>query len=169
MNLPIPDIIVDDIYQISPKDISSRGIKFLMMDLDNTLAPYHIDRATDKLVSWVEGLKAEGIELFILSNNHGLRPSVFSEQLGIDFINKAKKPTVGNALQVMHKKGYEPSETGLIGDQIYTDVLCAVRCNITAICVKPICVSRNPLMAIRYFFEFPFRIVGQNRKVGINK
>ncbi len=166
MNLPIPDIIVDDIYKISAENLKSRGIRFLMMDLDNTLAPYHIDRATAELVSWIQSLKDEGIELFILSNNHGIRPAVYAEQLGIDFINKAKKPSAVNALNIMYKKGYMPHETGLIGDQIYTDVLCAVRCGITAICVKPIRVSHNPLMAIRYFLEFPFRIMGEKRKVG---
>lgn len=157
MNLPIPKIMAKSIYDLKPEDFTKNGIKFLMMDLDNTLAPYHIHEATQELKNWLQSLSDADIELFILSNNHGDRPKIFSKQLGIDYINRAKKPQCKNALAVIEQKGYKLSESALIGDQIYTDVLCAVRCKITPVCVRPICVSRNPLMAIRYFFELPFR------------
>ena len=56
------------------------------------------------------------------------------------------------------QKGYSPDETAILGDQIYTDILCGINCGIKSICVRPICISRNPLLAIRYFFEMPFRL-----------
>lgn len=164
MNLPIPQIMTHDIYNLSAEDFAEFGIKFLMMDLDNTLAPYHLHEATDELRAWLDSLKNAGIELFILSNNHGQRPALYSKQLGIDYINRAKKPNAKNALDVISRKGYDLSETALIGDQIYTDVLCAVRCNILPVCVRPICISRNPLMAIRYLFELPFRYMYRGKK-----
>lgn len=159
MKLPIPTLMTHDIYELSPKDISSLGIKFLMMDLDNTLSPYHIHSADEKLRNWIDSLKAAGIELFILSNNHGQRPAIFAGELDVDFVNRARKPHSKTALEVMSKKGYSPEETGILGDQIYTDILCGINCGIKSICVRPICISRNPLLAIRYFFELPFRFM----------
>ena len=165
MNLPIPSLMARDIYKLTPQDFLSINVKFLMLDLDNTLSPYHINDADQSLRSWVTSFKDSGLELFILSNNHGERPAHFAAQLGIDYINRAKKPNISTALSVMEKKGYTPKETAIIGDQIFTDVLCGVRCGFFSVCVRPICISHNPLLAIRYFFELPFRLAykGGNR------
>ena len=35
---PIPDIILKDIYRLTPEKLTEMGITFLLMDLDNTLA-----------------------------------------------------------------------------------------------------------------------------------
>jgi len=158
MKLPIPTLLRHDIYELSPEDIKALGVKFLMMDLDNTLSPYHIHEADEKLCSWIDNLRNSGVELFILSNNRGERPAIFARQLRLDYINRAKKPRSAAALRVMAEKGYTAQETAILGDQIYTDILCGVNCGIKSICVRPICISRNPLLAIRYFLEMPFRL-----------
>lgn len=164
MNFPIPALMTRSIYELGADDFKRHGIKFLMMDLDNTLAPYHEQSANEKLSEWISALKAAGIELFILSNNRGDRPQIFAKQLGVDYINRAKKPRAEKALAIAAERGFAASETGIIGDQIYTDVLCAVRCGFVPVCVRPICVSRNPLLAIRYFFELPFRFMYRGDK-----
>ena len=158
MKFPIPTLLRHDIYELSPEDIKALGVKFLMMDLDNTLSPYHIHEADDKLRSWINVLRDSGIELFILSNNHGERPAIFARQLDLDYVNRAGKPRSATALRIMAEKGYTKDETAILGDQIYTDILCGVNCGIKSICVRPICISRNPLLAVRYFLEFPFRL-----------
>ncbi|MGI6028584.1 MAG: YqeG family HAD IIIA-type phosphatase [Candidatus Heteroscillospira sp.] len=158
MKLPIPTLIKHDIYELRPEELKALGVRFLMMDLDNTLSPYHIHEADDKLKAWTEKFRASGLELFILSNNHGQRPARFAEQLCIDYVNRAHKPGTETALRVMAEKGFTPGETAILGDQIYTDILCGARAGFTSVCVRPICISRNPLLAIRYFFEMPFRL-----------
>ena len=164
MPLPVPTVLLHDIYELTPDGLHGMGVRFLMMDLDNTLAPYHVHEAGGELRRWGDGMRRGGIELFILSNNHGGRPEEFARQLGLDYVNRAKKPRPDTALKVMRSRGYSPSETAIIGDQIYTDVLCAVRCGVRSICVRPICISRNPLLAVRYFFELPFRGGKKNGK-----
>lgn len=154
---PVPHIMKDDIYQIPPRLFTNRGIRFIMLDVDNTIAPYTENEATPRLKAWVEEMKAAGLEMFILSNNKGERPAIFAEALGLEYIKKAWKPFTKKAREVLEEKGYTPAETAIIGDQIYTDTLCAKCLGAFAVLVHPILFS-NPLLKIRYWLEFPFRL-----------
>ncbi len=158
--LPIPKCSVKDIYEITPAFLREQGIDFLLMDLDNTLSPYIVDEATDELKAWIEGLKQGGIEPFIFSNNKGDRPMYFAEQLNLEYVKLAKKPRQAMLRRVLEDKGYTPAETAIIGDQIYTDVLCGAIGGLYTIVVKPI-LLHNPLHTLRYWAEFPFRLAGK--------
>ena len=160
--LPIPSRSVTDIYEITPAFLREQGIKLLLMDLDNTLSPYIVDDATDELKAWIEELKQGGIEPFIFSNNKGDRPELFSGQLGVEFVKLAKKPRQGMLHMVLEAKDYTPAETAIIGDQIYTDVLCGTIGGLYAIVVKPI-LLHNPLHTLRYWAEFPFRLMAKQK------
>ncbi len=156
--LPIPCKSVHDIYEITPEFLREQGIRLLLMDLDNTLSPYIVDEATPELKQWIENLKAGGIEPFIFSNNKGDRPAMFAQQLGLDFVKLAKKPRQGMLQTVLEQKGVRVEETAIIGDQIYTDVLCGAIGGLYTIVVRPI-LLHNPLHALRYGAEFPFRLL----------
>ena len=158
--LPIPKCSAQDIYEITPEFLRAQGIALLLMDLDNTLSPYIVDDATEELKAWIEGLKAGGIEPFIFSNNKGDRPMLFAEQLGLEYVKLAKKPRQNVLHQVLEAKGYTPQQTAIIGDQIYTDVLCGTIGGLYTIVVKPI-LLHNPLHTLRYWAEFPFRLMGK--------
>ena len=162
--LPIPYRMVRNIYEIKPEFLKKEGIRLLLMDLDNTMAPYHIHVPSAGLKAWVSSMKEEGIEIFILSNNRGSRPKVFAEALGVEWVNRAKKPSVKVMDRVLGRKCLPREQVMLVGDQIYTDMLCAARGHIRGICVKPICLRRNPLLALRYFAEFPFRLAYKEEK-----
>ncbi|NLV85965.1 MAG: YqeG family HAD IIIA-type phosphatase [Clostridiales bacterium] len=157
MSLPIPDIMLGSIYELKPQTLSDRGIKLLFMDLDNTLAPFCENSASVPLRNWVDSLKKAGIEPFILSNNRGKKPQDFASDLGLECISRAQKPRTAKLLQVLKKKDIAPEDAAIIGDQIYTDVLCGKRAGVIAIAVRPISMV-NPLHLIRYGLEVPFRL-----------
>ena len=156
--LPVPSLMLNTIYDLTPEQFQSMGKSMLMLDLDNTMSPYHLHEPTPALLDWIRCFQQAGIELFILSNNKGERPAIFAEALGVDYVNRAKKPNTNMLEQVLRDRNIDRSAVALMGDQIYTDTLCAKRANITAIVVKPICITRNPLLALRYWAEFPFRL-----------
>ena len=60
---------------------------------------------------------------------------------------------------VMAETGHSPGETAFVGDQIYTDTLCAKCCGALAVTVKPLRFT-NPWLLLRYWLEFPFRLAG---------
>jgi len=163
LKLPIPRRAVRDIYEITPEFLAERGVTLLLMDLDNTLAPYSTDVAAPELIRWIDGLKAAGIEPFLFSNNKGDRPEIFARQLGVEFVKLAHKPKQAVLHQVLQQKKADPAEVCIIGDQIYTDVLCGSIAGMYTIVVRPIRL-KNPLHALRYFAEFPFRLLYKVKK-----
>ncbi len=157
MSLPIPDISLGSIYELKPQTLSDRGIKLLFMDLDNTLAPFCETSASVPLRNWIDSLKKAEIEPFILSNNRGKKPRNFAADLSLEYVGRAKKPSTAKLLQVLKKKDIAAENAAIIGDQIYTDVLCGKRAGLTSIAVRPISMI-NPLHLIRYGLEAPFRL-----------
>ena len=49
--------------------LKNRNISLLLLDLDNTLAPYSARGPNKELSHWVQTMIDAGIKLFILSNN----------------------------------------------------------------------------------------------------
>ncbi|MGE4483513.1 MAG: YqeG family HAD IIIA-type phosphatase [Oscillospiraceae bacterium] len=160
---PIPDHFFIRLTDITPAFLISRGVTLLMADLDNTISPYgKADRPTDEMLTWVHMMKQARIELFIVSNNKSDRPKVFADALDIPYVKRARKPFsigVKKALQIAGKK---PQDAALAGDQIYTDVMAANGCGVLSILIEPLCL-RNPILAVRYFFELPFRALARKK------
>lgn len=66
------------IFDIEPAALARRGIRLLLADLDNTLAPYGEPEPTQAVRDWAAALGEQGITLFVLSNNrHPERPRRF--------------------------------------------------------------------------------------------
>lgn len=160
--LPVPDLKLDSIYELKPEFLHEAGIPLLLLDLDNTLAPYSRPTPTVKLRNWVDSMKKAGIELFILSNNHGSRPRLFAETLNLDYTGRARKPSAKMLLRVLREKNIPPEKAAIIGDQIYTDVICGKRAGVMTIAVKPL-ELKNPFLALRYGLEIPFRLIKKRK------
>lgn len=152
------------VTNITPQFLTSHGFKLLLLDLDNTLAPYKTLDPDPKIAAWLQGMRQGGIDVCMVSNNKGIRPEVFAKTFDIPFIKRAGKPGTRGINEAISKFGVSKAETALVGDQIYTDMIAAGIAGITGILVKPIKFT-NPFLAIRYFLELPFRIpTGKNRE-----
>ena len=150
--------LADDIYQITGEKLARRGIRLLLADLDNTLAPYGVPLPDLRLRVWRDGLAQNGVALLILSNNrHETRPRIFAQGLGVPYIGHAGKPKLHSFLAAMDQMGVGPEETAIVGDQVFTDVLGGNRAGVTTILVKPIQLAGNPGRYLRYGVELPFR------------
>lgn len=164
LKLPVPDLIVRDIYALSPESLNALGIKLLLLDLDNTLASYTSGmQPSVRLRNWIDALCRAGIEPFIFSNSRGRRARAFSEALSVGFLARAKKPGTRALRRVLAQKAVAPVHAALVGDQIYTDVLCAKQAGVFSVAVEPIDLS-NPVYRVRYWAELPFRSAYQRKK-----
>jgi len=162
--IPIPRGVYPSISHIDPKALAARGIKLVLADLDNTLVPYKVPEPTAEVEAWKQALEEAGIQLFLLSNSRRpTRPSHFAQCLGIDFIGHAGKPKKGGYLRALERTGCTPEQTVMVGDQIFTDTLGAVRMGIVPLLVEPIRLAGNPGRYIRYAVETPFRAIGRRR------
>ncbi len=160
--LPVPDFSFRCISDIGVAFLSSQGITLLLLDLDNTMAKYSESEPSEALLNWVSEMKKGGIGLFIVSNNRSGRTKNFAAALDIDYINRAKKPSVKGLLAAMEKSGAKPGNTAMVGDQIYTDVAAGKRCGVKTILLHPLSL-KNPILAARYAAEFPFRAAGKKK------
>lgn len=160
MSLFKPKLKYKSLTDIKAADLLDRGLRLLILDVDNTLSPYKVDFVTERAAMWAEYMKNSGVTLFILSNNRGDRPALFADQLGVEYIKRAGKPSPSGVAAVLEKTGFSREETALVGDQVYTDMLCANLAGVTGILVEPIKFT-YPWLALRYAVELPFRRVSR--------
>jgi HAD superfamily phosphatase (TIGR01668 family) len=160
---PVPRYSFRDLTDIAPGFLKKLGIKFLMLDLDNTLAAYGQTKLTDAVNTWAADMKNNGIELYIISNTlKKERVDSFAQQLGAESIGGAGKPSPKGIFAAMSAAGREASESALAGDQIFTDTLAANSAGVLSILLRPL-RCKNPIYAVRYMLEAPFRLACKNR------
>ena len=159
----IADHICETIFDIDPSELARKGITLLLADLDNTLVPYGVPVATEQVRKWKDELNRCGITLFVLSNNrHTNRPRIFCEDLDVPYIGHAGKPGTGSFIKAMEQMGAALEQTALVGDQVFTDVLGANRAGVMSILVAPIRLAGNPGRYLRYWAEWPFRVMAKH-------
>jgi len=124
---------------IDPAELAARGVRGLILDLDNTLAPWKHGVPTTELAEWIESVQQAGIRCHIVSNHVGRRVRLFSRSLGIKGTPNARKPAGRAFRAAMRLMGTVPRDTVVIGDQIFTDILGGRRQGCHTILVVPAC------------------------------
>lgn len=137
-NLLIPNLYVDSIFEIDLQKLVDKGIKGLIIDIDNTLVAWDKKTAPVSVIKWFDDIRDHGLELCLVSNNTEDRVVKFTEKIKIYAVHSAKKPTKAPFYKAMKYLGTDKSNTAIIGDQIFTDVLGGNRMGIYTILVVPI-------------------------------
>ena len=133
-----PDQYLESVHDIDYDALMCAGIKNLIFDIDNTLAPFDVAEPYPKTVGLFGGLRAQGFKICLLSNNSYLRVQGFNAPLDVAFVARAHKPAGYGLERAMALIDASRHNTALIGDQIFTDVWCANRNGLVSILVKPI-------------------------------
>lgn len=128
----------ESIQKIDLDRLKAKGIRAILMDLDNTLVRWNHPEPPEGLVQWLERVRNAGITPCIVSNNKGPRVRTFAERIGVPFVSKASKPRRRGFREAMARLGVSPQETVVVGDQIFTDVLGGNRSGAYTILVVPI-------------------------------
>lgn len=151
-----PDMAFCDVYTITPDVLEELGVKGIVFDIDNTIAPYEIERPTNEMTAYFESLRKAGIKMAFVSNNNGSRVVTFNESLGLFYVCKAGKPSPKGVTRCIEHFGLERDEVAAVGDQIFTDCVAAHRAGIRFFIVKPIKDKETLFFRIKRFFERPF-------------
>lgn len=139
----VPDMRVAAIHDIDLIDLYHRGIRGLIIDLDNTLVSAHTAEAPPHIRAWIERVHAAGMRVLVLSNNDRMRVARFAEPLHIPFVYKARKPMGSAFRRAVSFLKMPRSAVAVIGDQMMTDVWGAKRCGLYAIQVDPIAKNED--------------------------
>ena len=134
----IPDYFCRTVYDIPLSYFSEHGTKLAVLDIDNTLVTYDDEYPTERNIEWFAALRKIGADIVFVSNNHEPRVRKYAEAAGYDYYSEASKPFPRCLRDAMKKRSLLPSQCCVIGDQIFTDVLCAHSAGCGAILVEPI-------------------------------
>lgn len=139
MGFFVPDLYFDTVYDVTPEMLASRGVKGVILDIDNTLVPYEIAEPTAEVRAWLSEMWSAGIKTAFVSNNHKERVELFNKELGCPAFYDSGKPMKKSCLNALTAMGVSASECAIIGDQVFTDVLAGRISSLnTAVLVKPI-------------------------------
>lgn len=150
-----PDAYFARFTDITPAFLLSRGIGALLIDIDNTLAPYEEPDPRPETAAWFAALADAGIRAALISNNDAARVERFNRALGLPTYPDAHKPLTGNAKRALRELGADPAHAASLGDQIFTDVACARFCGMQAILVPPIRDKRTFFWRFKRALEKP--------------
>lgn len=150
-----PDMAFTDIYLITPEVLKDLGIKGIVFDIDNTIAPYEIDRPTQTMNDYFLQLRQSGIKMAFASNNNNARVTTFNEGLGLFYVCKAGKPSPKGVCKCIEHFGLEKDEVLAVGDQIFTDCIAAHRAGIRFALVKPIKDKKTLFFRFKRWMEKP--------------
>lgn len=152
MDLFIPDIYQQSIYTINYKKLKKNGIKCLLFDLDNTIAPYNVTEPDIKVKDLFARL-GNDFKIIIISNNTKNRLRPFKEKLNVDTAYNSKKPFKAKYKKILELYKFKDNEIACIGDQLLTDILGANRMGFTSILVNSITKQESFFTRINRFFE----------------
>lgn len=152
------------IFDIEPAALARRGIRLLLADLDNTLAPYGEPEPTQAVRDWAAALGEQGITLFVLSNNrHPERPRPVFPGAGRALPGPRGQAEAGGLPAGHGADGCTPEQTAIVGDQLFTDILGGRNAGVLTLLVEPIRLAGNPGRYLRYGAEWPFRMWSKRR------
>lgn len=138
LQLLAPRQYIASIHALHPAELAVSGISGLIVDLDNTLTPWQGGRPDDERLADLVGAFAKvEIGVCIVSNNRGPRVAAFGAALRIPVVAGALKPRRQPFRQAMDLLGTGPSQTAVVGDQIFTDILGGNRLGLYTILVQP--------------------------------
>lgn len=140
-----PDIYVKSVYELPLENLKAKGIKGLVFDIDNTVAPFDTAEPDDDLIELFLFLRKQGFRLCILSNNNKERVQLFNKNLKTLAVHKAGKPGVKKLRLALAKLKLSPENTAIVGDQVFTDMWCGHKAGLTCILTAPIC-NRDQLV-----------------------
>ena len=151
----LPDYMFSSYRDITPDFLNGIGVTSLLIDIDNTLAPYEMPDPDDMIRAWFDALKANGIRAALVSNNHAPRVERFNETLGLPAFYDSGKPGKKRLSEALAAVSGTPETTAVLGDQLLTDAAFGKMHGMRAIIVPPIYDKRNLFFRTKRLLEIP--------------
>jgi HAD superfamily phosphatase (TIGR01668 family) len=133
-----PEKFYSSIFEIDLEELRKEKITGIIIDLDNTLVAWDKRETTEELHRWLDEVRERGFKLCIVSNSRSARAKEVAREVGLPMIAEAWKPRRKAFRAAMDVLGTSTSETAVIGDQVFTDVLGGNRMNLKTVLVVPI-------------------------------
>lgn len=150
-----PTAVFRRVTDIPLSFFAERGIKAVILDVDNTLTSHNNPVPAKGVVQWLSQLKSCGLQVAILSNNSGKRVAPFAQKLGLDYLSRACKPLTFGVTRALKRYGLPSNRVALIGDQIFTDIMGGNLRGVCTILVEPYELEQGWFFRLKRKLEKP--------------
>lgn len=136
LKLLYPNLYFESLLEIKPELLKKKGIRALILDLDNTLIARGEEKVEPEVLEWLCELRQDGFKLCIVSNNTRTKGARLASLVDLPGVFGAAKPRRWAFRKALQLLGTEPAETAVVGDQLFTDVLGGNRMGLFTIMVS---------------------------------
>lgn len=164
LELLCPDECVDSVLDVDLQSLYQKGLRALILDVDNTLLGWEAEVIPAEVAEWVARAQRMGFKVCIASNGTRARVRKIAGALGVPAISKAIKPRKRPFRRALEILGVPPEATVVIGDQIFTDVLGGNRMALYTILINP--VSATELRTTRMVRRVERRVLTRLKRQG---
>lgn len=148
-----PTWMIKSIYEITPEQLQSVGIRVVLTDLDNTLIAWDHPDGTKELQAWLKRMRQADIPVIVVSNNSAKRIHRVANKLGVSYVARALKPLPVGINSACKQLGVSKTEAVMVGDQLMTDIRAANSAKIRSILVQPVVNTDGWKTRFNRFFE----------------
>lgn len=138
-----PHYRVHCVWELTPERLRLWGLQALLLDVDCTLSRYHSE-ALPEAALWIEQIRAAGFKMCLVSNGLGERIEAFAARVNLPVVFKAMKPLPRGIRRAITMIDAEPSQTAMVGDQVFADVMAGRLAGVRTILVDPIHPEEEP-------------------------
>jgi len=134
---------------LDPQALAAAGLEGVVLDLDNTIAPWNSLEVPADIEQWVLRAKQAGLRLCMVSNSSkARRVRALAERLGVPGLAKPfLKPWGSGYRWAAQALGTTPAATVAVGDQLFTDIYGGNRAGMYTVLVEPL--GRNEFVATK--------------------
>lgn len=134
----LPTLRYKRVYEIPKEKLKELGITLVLLDMDNTTAPWRTDYVAPQIALWVEEIKKENIIVALLTNSKGLNADSIGKKLNIPVYKNAKKPFKSETKKILKALSIKAENTLIVGDQLFTDIVLANKIKAKSVLLEPI-------------------------------
>lgn len=133
-----PDYFYPSLETIPLVTLTNLGLRCLFVDVDNTLIKLKQTELSNEKKEWLLQVAHHDIRVFLISNNKGTHITDLAKKTKLTAFEFALKPFSKVYKNVIKTHKYKTHEIGVIGDQLFTDILGGNMRGFTSFYVTPL-------------------------------
>ncbi len=146
-----PTYKIKSVFSIDTKELKKENIRLIIFDADCTLIEDKAFFVEEKMMDKILEFEKEGFSVVIASNGKIHRINKVFSHHPIKAYPMCLKPLPFKVKRIM--KGYGKNEVVLVGDQFFTDILCANFAGIKSYMVAPYGKEKGFFMKLKRRIE----------------
>ena len=132
-----PTFWLKNVLSIDEEFLKKNRVRALVLDMDNTLSMHGAPAEESGVSEWLRTMRRLGIRMRVVSNNTKKRVAPLAAKLGLEYTANGAKPLTFGVNRAIKEMRVRKSETLVVGDQIFTDVMAGNLAGVRTVLVEP--------------------------------